>query len=200
MTTTALDPKTISTALQLATIRALGLPTPASPIDPVYKLVRIDWPTEGQPAWGIGEDIVFIGALLVDDPSDKVRDLVMGVDGSGNPLETITQQAVWRASWTVYGPNATLNARKIRAALFWQSTHDLLALSNLYLVPALPQVIRAPELFQGQWWERADFSAEYNEGVTDTYAVQTVRISEVIVDTADGITVADVTVTETGGT
>jgi len=185
-----LSPAGISTLIQTATIQALGLTAPAA-----YAAVRIDWPTEGQPAWGIGEDVVCIGALLVDDPTDKQRDLVMGTDGGGNPLETITEQAVWRISWTFYGPHATAHARKVRGALFWQATHDLLADNALYVVTNVPQAIRAPEYFQGQWWERCDLSAEFNEGVTDTYAPTIAESVEVIVETQDDTVVADVAIT-----
>ena len=92
-----LSPANVNTLIQTATVTALGLTPPSA-----YAAVRIDWPTEGQPAWGIGEDVVCIGSLLVDDPTDTQRDLVMGVDGGGNPLETITEQAVWRISWTFF--------------------------------------------------------------------------------------------------
>ena len=62
----------------------------------------------------------------------------------------------------------------------------IFALSNLYLIPDSAEPLRAPELFSGEWWDRADFRARYYEGVTETIAQQTVASAEVILDAAIG--------------
>ncbi len=53
---------------------------------------------------------------------------------------------------------------------------------------------RVPEKIQGEWWERVDFFAEFNEQVTETLTVGTVGSVDVIGYTKDG-KFTDITVT-----
>jgi hypothetical protein len=64
--------------------------------------------------------------------------------------------------------------------------HDTLAALNLYMIPATSTPIRAPELFEGQWWEQVDYNADFLEQVTDTFTIGTVSSIEVIGFDDDG--------------
>jgi hypothetical protein len=180
---------------------AMGLtltpdPNPNNPQPPTnYYGARIAWQQRGQPRPDIEEDVAFIRAVEVDDEYNRIRDVSYEVtDDVYTKITNYTR--VWEASWYVYGPNSFDNCRKIRTRLFDQDIHDQFAASQLYLVtdPSAPQ--RVPEQENGQWWERVDFSARFNEEVTETYETQPVEIVSVIVETSLGQPVATIPIQE----
>lgn len=193
LVSTALSPQAISTALQSLTVTMLG-------IDPTtdtaaYSKVRIDFPTKGDPAWGIGDDVCLIKAIEEDSAYNRVRDRVLAPNDETTVLATDTYVRVWRVTWTFYGPNSFDHARLLKSALFsFDFAHDALLASNLVCVTDFPAPMRAPELFQGQWWERTDFSLRLNEAVTETVTIPTIASAEVQLWTAKG-EVADLTIT-----
>jgi hypothetical protein len=63
----------------------------------------------------------------------------------------------------------------------------------LYLDTVIGTPMRAPELFQNQWWEKTVFLCRMNEQVTDTLTKNTVQSVEVITSIKTGI-ISDVTV------
>ena len=184
---TPLTPYAINVALQTMTIQALGLP-PHS-----FSQVRVDWQTQGQPAWPINSDLCFLRAVEVDDFYNRIRDVetIYNDDETVTLLTTYTR--VWRVFWMLYGPNSFDRARILRSALFGQTSHDFLAASQLFFMtdPAAP--VRVPELRDGQWWERVDFTAEFNEAVYETETAGLVKSVEIVVEDSSG-TLADVTV------
>jgi hypothetical protein len=105
--------------------------------------------------------------------------------------DTITNTDVftrrWRVYWTFYGPNSLDNARAVRSALITiQQFADLFAVSNLYVDPSIEEPHRVPENFQGEWWERVDLVAEFNEQVTETFTTGTIGSVEILGYTKDG--------------
>jgi hypothetical protein len=160
-----LTPNQVDLVFQSATIAALGLQlqSPANPADPAYGAVRVGWQQQGQPFAKITENVAFVRCAEDDDPYDRIKHPSIV---NGQQLFQYTR--VWRVWWTLYGPNSFDNARAVRSSLFSQAIHDLLAAANLYFVtnPAAPH--RLPEEKDGQWWERVDFSAQFNEFVTET--------------------------------
>ncbi len=166
-------------------------PIPSNPWDKV----KVSYQTTGQPAWKITDDIVSFFCREVDNPYNRQRDIEIKSWDETKVAEEVSYQRTWQVSWTLYGPNSFDNARKIKSGLFLQEHHDTLAVSNVYLVTDSPSTpLRVPELFQGQWWERVDFSALFNEGVIESTEEQYVISSEVIVYKEDGAQVADVTI------
>jgi hypothetical protein len=163
---TPLTPNQIDLVVQQVTIAALGLTlqSPANPADPAYAAVRVGWQQQGQPFLKITEDVVFLRCAEEDDQYNRVRDV--SINSQDQQLMQYTR--VWRVWWTLYGPNSYDNSRIIRSALFSQATHDIFSSAQLYFVtnPSAPQ--RVPEEKDGQWWERVDFSARFNEFVTET--------------------------------
>lgn len=168
LTSSALTSGEISILFQQLTAQMLGL-NPSGPNDAAYSQVLIDWPTQGQP-WpgGVGQDICALRCVQVDDPYDKTRDfLIQPLDGY-DVQQMVGYTRCWKASWTFYGPSSFDHARIVKDFLFLDWAHDQLKASNLYLVTNAGSPRRAPELFQGQWWERTDLEARFYEEVTST--------------------------------
>lgn len=173
--------------------------------------VRIKWPEEGAPFQKRTDDICYIGCLLKDDPYDKVRDVFNSPPlGWGDPTwggepwggtgtdtaltEQWTYTRVWEIKFCLYGPNSFDNARAIRSALYQDYFTNALANSNLFPMCEFSQVIRAPELINGQWWSRSDLSIEMYEFVNEAIERQTVKSVEVVLENPAG-EIADFTVT-----
>ena len=49
--------------------------------------------------------------------------------------------------------------------------HNALALLNIYAVTTWHRPVYAPELFAGQWWQRADVELQFNELVNENLVV-----------------------------
>lgn len=201
MATTPLPlvPKTIEPAMQFITLVALGV----DPADPnAFKKVRVGWQTQGQPAWDIKEDVVFIRCVEEDDAYNRIRDEeVFDDEEDATKVDLLTQYTrVWRTFWTVYGPNSFDRARVIRSSLFTQKIHDLLLTGQsygvqpygtggyggggapLYLVTDVAAPRRVPELYDGQWWERVDFDCQFNEDTRELELVNAVASVEVDIE------------------
>lgn len=188
--TTPLVPKQIHAIMQNVTLLAMGRTSPFSKAD--FQFARIAWQQQGQPFGTISEDFIFVRCVEDDDNYNRIRDVELIQDGPTQLIEQMTYTRVWRCFWVAYGPNSFDNMRIMRSALHRPSQPivDMLATGNLYFVtdPAAPTY--APEQKDGQWWERTDFSAQFNEGVTEQEIVSAVASVEVIVETEKGV-VAD---------
>jgi len=180
---TPLTPDAIQTLAQAATIQMVPL-FAASPNPP--GAVRIGWQTLGQPFQQVSQDVAYVRCYEVDDPYNRVRDV--SYDQTPEVYTKVTNYTrVWECAWDVYGPNSFDNCRLIRTRLFDQDIHDLFAALNLYLVTDPSAPTRVPELFQGQWWERTDFKARFNEFVTETYNTGYVESATWSLETVAGI-------------
>lgn len=208
--------------VQQITIAMLRLPPPDPTIpagqqDPAYFAVRAGWQQQGQPFQKITDNVTYCRAEEIDDEYNRIRDVsyattdVNRVPYPGNPpggygqggyggtdlstlitIKTTNYTRVWRVFWCCYGPNSFDNARQIRTRLFDQDIHDQFASSQLYLVTDPSAPIRAPEPFGKQWWERVDFSARFNEFVTEEYVEQAAISNEIIVFNQDQDQIADI--------
>lgn len=149
--------------------------------------VRISWPEKGAPGFGIEDDVLFIRCVL--EPSTyNIRDESWQLDPSDKTTvfknRVYTRQ--WRIAFVAYGPNAFDSIRLIRSMLLEDFPHDTLAASNLYLVPDTVTPDRNPELFEGQWWERIDWAAVFNEQVNETITLPAVASIPIIGTTSAG--------------
>ena len=197
-----LVPKQVEPALQIGTMMALGIIALSNgnlqplPTSEQYSLVRIGWQQRGQPAFLITDDVTFIRVIEEDDLYNRQRDFKYFPDQSDptSVVELTTYTRVWGVFWTVYGPSSFDNARKIRSSLYTQAFHDFYAGLNLYMVMDVAAPRRVPELRGGQWWERVDFYARFNEQVTEAPTVGVVQSTEVIIENAEGIQ-KDITIT-----
>lgn len=146
--------------------------------------VRIGWPTAGAPAWAITDDVCFVQAIETDDDYDRLREVQELTNGDGTLTEQTSYTRVWEISHAIYGPNSFDHARLIRSGLFQQKYHDVLVAgleynSGLYLMSDIRPPMRAPELFEGQWWERTEFRYRLNELVIENDIVNAVKSVEV---------------------
>ena len=155
--------------------------------------VRVSWPTTGAPAWKITEDVAFLRVIESDDKYNRQReDKFVGLDAdNGTNIMRFTR--VMQVFWTFYGPNSFENAQAIRDQMFYQDYHDILANSNLYLIPDIVSPVRAPELFQGQWWERTDLNMRFNELVSKDLTIPYIKSAEIIIEN-DAAVLVDMTV------
>lgn len=189
--------KQIETAMQLLTIQMLGLPAPSVPTDPSYAKVRVGWQRLGQPMATIDEDVTFLRCVEVDDPYNRTRDVENIVNDSVSVGQLTTYIRIWECFWQIYGPNSVDNGRLLRTNLFTQQVHDTFAVYGLAL--ALVTDIAAPQHMpletDGQWWDIVNFSARFNELVSEVVIVPTVASSEIVVETSDRGVVIDITVT-----
>lgn len=180
-----LTAKQMEVVFQAATISLLGLPSNA------YDKVRVGWQSTGQPFPKIVQDVTILRVIEDDDPYNRIRDRKTianpDVFAPNSLLQIETYTRVWRVFFTVYGPTSFDNARKIRSGMFNDDIHDMLAAQNLYLVTDPSAPVRVPEERDAQWWERVDFSCQYNEAVTETRLVNKVASVEIIVENATGV-------------
>jgi hypothetical protein len=181
--TTAPNGGTIATFLHPIVMGMLGIS-----YDVNSPLVRFAWPIGGAPFQDIADDICYVHCTLRDEPYDKIRDLTETTPGGPsavNNTEIWNYTRVWNIRFVTYGPNAFDNLRAIRSGLMQNLFTQQLAEGNLFPVSELPEVIHAPELFNAQWWERADMNFDMYEWVTENISAQTILSAQVIVETAD---------------
>lgn len=187
MTSTALTAQQISIIFQNLVLQSLGIAPASTTDESAYSKVRIDWPTNGQPDWKITEDIAFIRAVEVPDPYNFPHEVQATNTDTSSYIEYTKYARVWDLHFVFYGPNSFDRTRQLKTCLYQTFAHDILAASNLYLIPTLGTPRRFPELFTNDWWERTDFSVRMNEGVTDTLTKPSMASVEVIIEDSDGI-------------
>jgi len=205
----ALTVDDLGAALFPIVLDMLGLTPNDIPVPEDSQAVRQTWPTGGAPSQNINDDVLYMQFTLKDDPYDKIRDQFnwgpagwgedqFGREPYGGALSgdpALTQQwnytRCWEFHFSAYGPNSFDNLRAIRSGLFLDYFTSKLASSQLFPVSAFPQVIRAPENINGQWWERSDLHIDVYEFVTEMLAQQTIKSVEVeavtvILETGEG--------------
>lgn len=186
MATLALIPDQIEAIFQQLTMNAIGTEDPAA--------VRISWQTEGQPAETIDENVIYVRCVEQDDQYDRIRDLKNLPNDEISVTQEVRYTRVWRTFWVAYGPIGFDNIRKVRSSLLnTPGTQYLLANASIYLITDTPSPQRIKEYFVGQWWDRTDFNASFNEEVVEVQTVPTVDSVEIIGETSDG-QVFDITI------
>jgi len=187
----------VSDALQLSEVNLLLVTITgimlgyATDSETFFSKVRSIWAPQSQPAWEQGDDVCFVSAFLVDDPYDKLRNEQLVAVGD-NFQSVTAYHRVWEFAFDHYGPNSFDNARIIRDAIFMDYFHGILGQGlyqnpgyGLFLTGELSAVIRAPEKFQGRYWERVHHSMRFNELVTSTVSpINSVVSVAVAVETA----------------
>ena len=167
--------------------------------------VRISWPTEGAPRFGITDDVAYIRIVELDNQYNRLREIKNIPNMIGSPLEVDPDNIIQQTSytrvisvhWILYGPNSFDNAQMIRDNLFYEyPIRDSLANQNIYMIPDIVSPRRIPELLSDEWWERVDMEVSFNELVIKEVLVSTVRSAEVIVRDSDGSEIADININE----
>ena len=137
-----------------------------------HERVRFPWGSNlssetnsSAPSWNKGEDICFIYVLPQDDFYNRQRNRRY-VDRGGRDLVEIEEYTdVHHVNFVNYGPSAYECARAIRDGLFAHEVRRFLRKNDFSLVTDVPAIRRLPELVQGEWHNRADISASFNEFV-----------------------------------
>jgi hypothetical protein len=150
---------------------------------PASMPVRIAWPTTGSPAWKITEDVVFLLIAPVDQPINRQRHVTYKDKDTETATQTMERTRVIGVNWVLYGPNSFYNADRIRESLFGA---ELLSKSNIYLVPDIAEPRRAPELFEGRWWERVDLLANFNEYIKTETDVKYIESADITINRENG--------------
>lgn len=133
------------------------------------KAVRRSWSTQGQPHWKVNDNITVFKITPEDDNYNKIREyryfhkLPVLED---NYTQEVTYTNVFTVMWSVYGPNSRDSSMKIFTNIFDPDVREKLRKKKIYLIPEVPAPVRNPELFEGQWWERIDIRARFNELIT----------------------------------
>jgi len=184
MADTILTLKQLEDIFRNLTCTTLGL-NPTSPIN--NDKVRLAWPTGGAPGWKITEDVTFLRVMATNNSYSKQRDTDYTPNSDSEVNEITSYTRPLQVSWTLYGPNSFDNIEAIRNGLF--KAKETLTASNLHLVIDVNVPIRCPELFNGQWWERSDFSATFFETVRRQGTIPTIQGVSIQIKTEEGVTI-----------
>lgn len=141
--------------------------------------IRIAYASEGQPAWGINEDVIFVAINPIDDAYDKKRDYIEDTTNDEFAQVKVFYHRVIQVMWMVYGPNSYDVADLIRHGILTEAIRRPLAWQKVVPLPEIPAPARVPYSFQGQWWERSDVRVQFNVGtlrVTDVPYIESADI------------------------
>jgi hypothetical protein len=143
--------------------------------------VRISWPTGGAPGWEITEDIVFLRITPQDDKLARELNIIYDPNKEDKAFadRKTGYTRVHKIDWTLYGPNSYDNADIIRNLIFDSDYMLELKKKNIFLITDVPMPTRLPEFYNGQWWERTDFSATFNEAVIRVKKVPYIQSGDV---------------------
>lgn len=138
--------------------------------------VRLTYPAQGQPDWGVNDDVVFI--LFGDADDDSTQTVDETWENSGDDLVRHHKgNRVLQMSFVAYGPNGYDNLVTLRHKLM--DNPKLLKDKGINVVPSGNSVTYAPEIFQEMWWQRADLQMQFNAAVEfdeDVRAINTVDV------------------------
>jgi hypothetical protein len=200
---------------QNLTIVAMGIT-----VDP-YNKVRVAYATKGQPTGRITDDVIYVRCLPQDGAYNRQRETIysdielsqenlvteegsrlLTEAGEGLIVESVSEvmdettyyTRILAVIWAFYGPNSYDGAIQVRDALFRQTSRNTLKVNNVFMSPDMQEPRRVPELFEGQWWERVDLTAYFNELVVRRTTAPYVDAADISIYDSTG-KVAEVSVT-----
>lgn len=128
------------------------------------------------PVWKRDEDVCIIYELPQDDAYNRQRDISYKNHENGMDIIRIDEHTdVHYLMFVNYGPNAYEFARDLRDGLNRESIKELFKKNNFFPVPDFPAIKRVPELINGQWWNRVDFTAVFYEYVRREETIKTIE-------------------------
>jgi len=166
---------------QQLTLQCLGL------ADNAYDKVRISWQKQGAPAWKVDDDIVFIRLSEEDNPYNRQREVVMTQISEDVSMKSTSYTRVNSVAFALYGPESYENAQTLRDFFFYDDSRRTLSQSGIYMIPDVAAPRRVPESFQGQWWERIDFTLYFNELIIRNVVASSITSVDISVTTEDGV-------------
>lgn len=171
--------RSLEDLIRKATLELLGLPDNKA----TASRVRIAWPTNGAPDWKINEDVIFIRVYPIDEPYNRLKDIRYQNNDSESLRQTESYTRVIAVSWVFYGPNSFDDADTLRNNL---SRNERLRNNKVYVVDDLASPLRLPELYNGRWWERTDFTAYFYEEISRDHVIPVISGAQVIIKTDKG--------------
>lgn len=140
--------------------------------------VRRSWGKMGQPGWSYDEDVLFFQLSFIDgqDVSQPLHDFwkdeIKHDEPTGDLIRHQEQTRVMEARLVAYGPNGVTNLDNIRTAIY--NGVPALRSAGIFVVPGNEAPKYAPELFQSQWWRRADMRMIFNVAKSYDTKVKTI--------------------------
>lgn len=199
-TITFLTQVELENLFQLATLLSLGLdPADYKPdlLDPDKIIppipVRISWPQDGMPGFDITENVIFIRVGEQDQDVNRQVNVITApiAHDTNNMSEVIGRTRVLNVTWICYGPLAYDNATRIFNSLPLPVFHNTLSPGKIFLVPVAESPVRRPELYNGQWWNRADFQAQFNNKVESGSTIPYIQSADVKIINERGEIIGD---------
>lgn len=145
--------------------------------------VRINWPLDGSPFQTIDQDICYLAISSTDNQQSRQFYHEYDELDPQTASSSVTYIDAFRVMWTIYGPGSSDNADMIRANLNTEQTTSTLEASGIALITDISMPLRQPELFNGQWWPRTSFYANFTqlvkrESTTPYLATADIQIEE----------------------
>ena len=132
------------------------------------------------------EDICYIHVTPEDNAYNRQRNKDFIYEGGENMISFDEHTDVYNVLFVNYGSNAYDNARAIRNGLYSDRIRRFLRFSNMPLVTDTPAIRRVPELVSGNWVNRVDVSATFNQYVRLVEEIKTIEQIGVIPVTDEG--------------
>jgi hypothetical protein len=161
-TFTAFSSEEIESLLQTLVMQLLGIIIPAAnaahtDLDAAYRQVRVSWQQDGQPTWEPTDDVCFIRAVTVQQPNFALQSITY----NGTAIVQ-TSTSAWDCTASFYGPNSSVNAASIYAALHGEFVLPVLFAQGVSLKMPITAPQRVPEIFSQQTWQRSDLTFSLN--------------------------------------
>lgn len=153
--------------------------------------VRISWGQIGAPAWGIGDNVAFLRVYPSDGPYNRPKDIQYRNNDSASLIRSEHYTNIIAVDWIFYGPSSYDDADVVRNEL---SNNETLIKNNVFYVFDRRAATRTPELFNGQWWERSNYTGYFYEQVVRESAIPTIAAAPVTIKTEEGdVNIGDIT-------
>lgn len=186
-TSSAQTPEQIQAVAQAILCKVLGIDPQLNPTG-AFMAVRCAWQQEGQPSWQITDDVCVIRALPLNEPYGNVFGAILDVPSGGNYVSNFQYSQTWDVAMTFVGPNCFDRARIIATSLQLSYVKDMFEAANLYPKGRWNRPEFVPQNQDGQWWLRAELSAQFYENVTESVTLPAAESVQVTIITNTGRT------------
>lgn len=124
--------------------------------------VRVQFQRDGTLGFKIDDNVLIMTMNEARDSFSEQRNI--NYEDRGEDVYRIHQGTrVWEVTLVAYGPLAYEWLDVIRSRSHDISIKSMLSVHDVYIVPNFPNIVRAPELTGGQWWNRCDMRLTFNE-------------------------------------
>jgi hypothetical protein len=118
------------------------------------------------------------------DPYGRLQEALLQENGR----RVVTRVRPLEVLWICYGQSAWEDCETIRRRVLDADIKARLRAAAVYPLPHVAEPIRAPELFEGAWWERSDLTAQFYEHIRIDEAYPGLEAARVLIKTEKGET------------